>query len=52
MLGHTLGAAGVVETFIACVLAMRENFLPGTPQLNVAAEGVPASIVREPRSGR
>jgi 3-oxoacyl-(acyl-carrier-protein) synthase len=50
MLGHTLGAAGVVET-IACVLAMREEFLPGTPRLNSAAEGVPISIVREPRSG-
>ena len=41
MLGHTLGAAGVIET-IACALAMQENFLPGTPRLNIAAEGVPA----------
>ena len=48
MLGHTLGAAGVVET-VLCVLAMRENLLPGTPRLGVVAEGVPASIVREPR---
>ena len=48
MLGHTLGAAGVVET-ILCVLAMQEKLLPGTPGLSVAADGVPASIVREPR---
>ena len=48
MLGHTLGAAGVVET-ILCVLAMQEKLLPGTPRLSVAAEGVPASVVREPR---
>jgi len=37
MLGHTLGAAGVIET-ICCALAMEENFLPGTPRLTVAAE--------------
>ena len=50
MLGHTLGAAGVIET-IGCVLAMQENFLPGTPRLSLAAEGAPASLVREPRPG-
>lgn len=50
MLGHTLGAAGVVET-IACALAMRENFLPGTPRLNLPADGVPKNILREPRFG-
>jgi 3-oxoacyl-[acyl-carrier-protein] synthase II len=48
MIGHTLGAAGVVET-ILCVIAMQENFLPGTPRLNAAAEGAPASLVHEPR---
>jgi 3-oxoacyl-[acyl-carrier-protein] synthase II len=48
MLGHTLGAAGVVET-ILCVLAMQDGLLPGTPRLSVAADGAPASLVREPR---
>jgi len=50
MLGHTLGAAGVIET-ICCVLAMQENFLPGTPRLSVAAEGTPKNLLHEPRSG-
>jgi 3-oxoacyl-(acyl-carrier-protein) synthase len=49
MLGHTLGAAGVIES-ICCVLAMQGNFLPGTPRLNVAAEGTPKNLMREPRS--
>jgi len=48
MLGHTLGAAGVVET-IACVLAMQQNILPGTPRLSDPAEGVPASLLKEPK---
>ena len=30
---------------------MQENFLPGTPRLSVAAEGTPARLVREPRTG-
>ena len=49
MLGHTLGAAGVVET-ILCAVAMQERWLPGTPRLNVAAVGAPASLVLQPRS--
>jgi len=49
MLGHTLGAAGVVET-IACVLAMQERLLPGTPRLSSPAEGTPSSLVKEPRA--
>jgi 3-oxoacyl-(acyl-carrier-protein) synthase len=48
MIGHTLGAAGVAET-VACVLAMQERLLPGTPRLHLAAEDAPASLVREPR---
>lgn len=48
MLGHTLGAAGVVETII-CALGLRDGFLPGTPRLTNPAEGMPASLVREPR---
>ena len=49
MLGHTLGAAGVIET-ILCVLAMQERLLPGTPGLSTPAEGMPSSLVREPRA--
>jgi 3-oxoacyl-(acyl-carrier-protein) synthase len=50
MLGHTLGAAGVIETII-CALAMLGSFLPGTPRLNAAAEGTPASLLPIPRTG-
>jgi 3-oxoacyl-(acyl-carrier-protein) synthase len=48
MLGHTLGAAGVVET-ILCVLAMQERLLPGTPRLKVTAEDAPSQTLMEPR---
>lgn len=48
MLGHTLGAAGVVET-ILCVLALQERLLPGTPRLGEAADDMPSSLVHQPR---
>lgn len=48
MVGHTLGAAGVLET-IACTLAMREQLLPGTARLSHPADGVPASLLSAPR---
>jgi 3-oxoacyl-(acyl-carrier-protein) synthase len=50
MLGHTLGAAGVIET-ICCALAMENNFLPGTPRLQAPAAGTPGNLRREPKSG-
>jgi 3-oxoacyl-(acyl-carrier-protein) synthase len=50
MLGHTLGAAGVIET-ICCVLAMENEFLPGTPRLKTPAEGTPQNLLREPKPG-
>jgi 3-oxoacyl-[acyl-carrier-protein] synthase II len=49
MLGHTLGAAGVIET-IVCVLAMQECLLPGTPRLSIAADGAPANLLYAPRA--
>jgi 3-oxoacyl-[acyl-carrier-protein] synthase II len=48
MLGHTLGAAGVIET-ILCVLTMQERLLPGTPRLTVPDETAPPNLLREPR---
>jgi len=49
MLGHTLGAAGIIET-LACVLAMQERLLPGTPRLSHAADDTPLSLVKTPRA--
>jgi 3-oxoacyl-(acyl-carrier-protein) synthase len=50
LFGHTLGAAGILET-ILCVLAARTGIVPGTPRLGAPAGDVPATVQREPRPG-
>ena len=47
MLGHSLGAAGVVET-VLCVLAGRLGLLPGTPGLKTRDPAVPDSVLTHP----
>jgi 3-oxoacyl-(acyl-carrier-protein) synthase len=48
LLGHTLGAAGVLET-ILCLTAFRTQILPGTPRLEEPDARAPNSLLREPR---
>jgi len=47
--GHTLGAAGVLETAL-CVAAMQNNLLPGTPRLRERDPVAPESLLAEPRA--
>ncbi len=47
--GHTLGAAGVLETAL-CVAAMQNNLLPGTPRLRDRDPAAPDSLIAEPRA--
>ncbi len=48
MLGHTLGAAGVLET-ILCGEALRTQVLPGTPRLRERDPAVPDSLLAKPQ---
>jgi 3-oxoacyl-[acyl-carrier-protein] synthase II len=48
MLGHTLGAAGILET-ILCQIAMRVAMLPGTPRLREPDPGSPSSLLANPQ---
>jgi len=48
VLGHTLGAAGVLETILGR-LGLEEGFLPGTPGLSVPDPLAPPSPLREGR---
>lgn len=48
LFGHTLGAAGLLETLV-CAAAARRQTLPGTPGLRTADPSVPDSLVQTPR---
>jgi 3-oxoacyl-[acyl-carrier-protein] synthase I len=46
--GHTLGAAGLVETLV-CLVAARCQLLPGTPGLQVPDPSIPDAVLQKPR---
>jgi 3-oxoacyl-[acyl-carrier-protein] synthase I len=46
--GHTLGAAGLIETLV-CLVAARRQMLPGTPGLRIPDPAMPGSLLRSPR---
>jgi 3-oxoacyl-[acyl-carrier-protein] synthase II len=48
MFGHTLGAAGLLET-IVCLIATRKQLLPGTPGLRRRDPSLPDSLLDKPR---
>jgi 3-oxoacyl-(acyl-carrier-protein) synthase len=48
LFGHTLGAAGLLET-IVCLIAARHQLLPGTPRLQCPDPSVPDSLLQKPR---
>lgn len=50
MIGHTLGAAGLVES-VATVLAMHGKFFPPTVHFETPMQGYEFDFVPEPRSG-
>jgi 3-oxoacyl-(acyl-carrier-protein) synthase len=48
LLGHTLGAAGILET-ILCLAALEARLMPGTPRLRERDPVTPDSLLPEPR---
>jgi 3-oxoacyl-(acyl-carrier-protein) synthase len=48
LLGHTLGAAGLLETLV-CLAAARQQALPGTPGLRQPDPSLPDSVLASPR---
>jgi 3-oxoacyl-(acyl-carrier-protein) synthase len=50
MLGHTLGAAGVIESVI-CVLSARAGLMPGTPGFSTPDAEAAPNVVQDVRCG-
>ena len=50
LFGHTLGAAGVLETMV-CGIAAARGLLPGTPRLRERDPAVPVTVLTEARAG-
>ncbi len=48
MIGHTLGAAGVIESAL-CIVAAREHWVPGTPGFRTPDPDAPARVADTPR---
>lgn len=49
MIGHTLGAAGVIESAL-CILAARANVMPGTPGFSTPDPDAPVRLAGTPRT--
>ncbi len=49
--GHTLGAAGILESIVACQ-AMQEDMLPASLGFDTPGVSVPVNVVREVGQGR
>jgi 3-oxoacyl-[acyl-carrier-protein] synthase I len=47
--GHTLGAAGLVETLV-CLVAAQYQLLPGTPGLQNPDPSIPDAVLQKPRT--
>jgi 3-oxoacyl-(acyl-carrier-protein) synthase len=48
LFGHTLGAAGLLES-VVCLAAARQQILPGTPGLRNPDPLAPDSLLQTPR---
>jgi len=48
-IGHTLGAAGIIESIVAC-MAMKEHYLPASPGFEHLGVSQPVNVMAAPRT--